>query len=1223
MHLLLQVHREGIAIADEDFNPTPIPLSDWHGAKKDGVAGTLQEVIATDVPPTVAAVPAHYWEDALRHSVYLTLVRDKIDQLIAKGSVITPDNKQEQHASREVDDHNLWEKIKTAPFDRLNIEEPAILGEITIMSKGRLLEERNGYRFTEDENSKKNCSDEKCLEGIKAFWSVKRVRQRDVETVPGKYHYELTFSVNSQTPQKHKKPYDNPVRTFTVREGTPIEQPRYTQPPQSYAPRPQRELWFHKNIVPTQYYQSRKNYQPQGLDRFFLSLFSSEEDRYDVPPIRHKPNPYTQKGYPGPPHSKIGYAGGQTEQHQHKKQNPYYYKHANKYTNPPLGPPPSVSQAERHYIDTDKLKIPFSPPQVQYHYPNANTKTKIPLLPPQVQQQNANSDKTKNQYPQTKQQYVDSNKTKDPYPQDQQQDQDINSDKTKDQYPEVQLQYTDFEKTIPFSQQVQHYLDDVKAKNPYPPQQTKYHYDVKSKVQPPTQVHNQQHYYREPDVNAKNPYAPQPDYKYQPSNVVKTTRPTILPTPPSQPLNITMEVTYKLNASEITTNVPEMVTIFKLYPKHPPQKVPPTKFNYFPEHVRPPVFNAPPGVFVTMDKKPFKPMPPLKHHQNHYPHSKTRPVNFRPSPQVVDKQLFSDPDPLSDAFRPMTMIYADNTTDSTETSEKDGSGKHKHNQHKNLHKSKPPKKHELIKLQRTTTSTPDIITAQSQSIEESDSMRWANNLLSAFVKTTPMVSQEAKHATESTPFEQTKAATEQTTTETLATTIELKKQEKTTTTPRPTKRTRPPLKFTKPEKVKKHKRVSTTTTTTTTSTTTTSTTERPRYKRPQTDLTPQASSAATGTTKSGWLLKSKIQNDTITTPMNINVTNATATSTSRPLTTTTKLTTTTPSPTPETHPPVATTQPKDKNRFRQSTLMTKGTSVNHDKWSMPIMENNKTRQSIGKYQQRRKGSNFQGYNSSTPKNVDNDHHKDHIDLAYNSNAIEISSTTDVLLEVIPATTEPTQPTEPQVHELDYPNGTEETEVETEDSNDSNDKGGEESKDDSEFIFGTQTESNSNEVITTPHATIKNKPKCKKKHIMSLTTTEDPILFNDSVKVAEIVTTTTEKASTETNIFAQTFGGYTVEGLPQNKTMEPLGEESEKTERFVEIDDDLEDFLDSLERKKYDNETNYDQYDEETEDNDYSPFNNEDEISLRERHADGSYDNDGHRSYSFLELMAME
>lgn len=1221
----MQVHKEGRATTDENFKPTPIPLNEWHG-KKDGLAGTLQEVIATDASPSVAAVPAHYWEDALRHSVYLTLVRDKIDQLIAKGSVISPDSKLELHASKEIDDHNLWEKIKTAPFDRLNIEESSTLGDIIIMSKGRLLEEKNGYRFTEDKSSKEQCNDETCMEGVKAFWSVKRVRQRDAETIPGKYHYELTFSVNSQAPKKPKKPYENPVRTFTVREGTPVEQEQYTQPPVSYAPRPQRAVWFHKNIVPTQHYQSRKNYQPQGLDRFFLSLFSDEDDE----PPRHKPNPYVQQGYHGPQHSKVGHAGAQTEQPHHKKPNSYPYKPMTyKYSRPPLGPPPSLSQAEHHYMDSDKLKIKFSPPQVHLNYPDSDVKTKIPLLPPQIVPQYVDSDKTKNQFPLVTPQYID-------------------SDKTKTSYSQVQPQNVDTTE-IPFSQQVQHYLNDVKAKYPYPPPQTKYHYDVKSKVQPPVQ-YTQQHHYREPDVKTKNQYTQQSEHRYQPSNVVKTTRPAILPTPPTQPQNITMEVTNQLNVSEITTREPDVVTAFKPYSR-PHHKPPPTKISYFPEHVRPPVFNAPPGVFVTMDKKPFKPMPPLKYHQNHHPHShskpvKSRPVDFRPSPQVVDIQLFSEPDPLSDAFRPMAINYADNTTSSSETSDKAGSGKHKQVQHKNIHKTKPSKKHELIKSHRTTTSTPDIITAQSQSIEESDSMHWANNLLGAFIKTTPMVSQEAKNTTETTTlFEQSTTVTEPTTTVAVVITTEEKKQETTTTTPRPTKRTRPPPKFTKPDKLKKHKRVTTTTTTTTSTTTTT---EKPRLKRPMQDLTPQASSAATGTTKPGWQPKSKIQNDTTTTPVSLRAANATSTTarpttTTRPLTTTkftttTKLTTTTPSPTPETEPPIVT--PKSNYRFRISTLMQKGTSVNHDKWSMPALDsnNNKTRQSSGKYQQRRKGSNFQGYVSSTPKNVDDDHHKEeHIDLAYNSNANVISSTTELLLEVIPVTPEPTQPTKNESDESDYPNGTEETEVEESDESEKDD---EESKDHSEFIFGIQTESidNSNEVIetqdvkretvvATPHATVKNKTKCKKKKHMNLTTTEDPNMFSDSVELSEIDTSTTEQATTEADIFAQIFDSYTVAGLSHdNKTKELLGEGSENNERFAQIDDDLEDFLDSLDGKKNDNETNFDQYDEEengdSEDSDYSPFNNEDESKMS-RHADVSYEEYRDRPYSFLELMAME
>lgn len=1087
------MYEEVSLAADEDFKPTPIPLNEWNSSARGagGAAGTLQDIIATDAPPHFAAVPAHYWEDALRHSVYLTLVRDKIDKLIAKGS-IQPDSRPDQ----KDDDHDLWEKIKTASFDRLNTEEPAISGDVTIMSKGRLLEEKDRLRFTEDAISTEKCNEEKCNENVKAYWSVKRVRQRDVEMASGKYHYELTFSVSSQTPKKQKKPHENPVRTFTVREGTPVEKPQYRpREPPGHMPRPQRAVWFHKNIVPT---PPRPSKQEQGLDRLFSSWFSDDE-----PPKRYKQMSYVPQMYPQ--HSKVGHVGAPTEQyHQKHGQAPYPYKsqqniHPNsyKYSRPPLGPPvgpPQVSHphTQHHYIDLDTIRHPtqFTPP-------------------------------------------------------------------------------------------------------------------------------------------------PPPEIKYQSSNVVKTTKPAVLPTPPItyEPLNITMDLSQSFNINETTTTKdPEIITGFTMYSKPKP---PPTKMSYFPEHVRPPVFNAPPGVFVTMDKKPFKPMPPLKYVHS-YKQNKNKPVDFRPSPQVLDVQ-FSDPDPLSDSFRPIAMSYGSNATDSSEQA--DGERR------KPIRKTKPPKKHDKIKSHRHTTSAPEIITAHNDVLDE---MHWAN-ILGAFVKTTPMVSQKLNVSETTTPLPSTTVS---------STTVQSTPNitEATTTVSQKPRRTRPPPKFSIPEKVKKHKRVTSTTTTSTTTTT-----EKPHHRRPLQDLTPQATSASTGTTKSGWQTTSKNQNITVsTTPMSVKSVNDSniatvstlepsttmniAPTTYRAVTTTRQKTTTTtttqaPTTTTEKMTTVSTTPPKN-NRFRQSTLIIKGTSVKHDKWSSPLlMEKNKTVERAkpvalisGKFP-RRKGSNFQGYVASTPKLIDEERNReDHVDHVYNSKLNVISLSTEATTDAVTLSTTTTQATnEESAEEFEYPSVTEEPENDddTEEQDTSNEGDVQESKDHNEFIFDTSSKpqnfrsgDKSNEIeseieifteetIVTSHSVAKNKTKCKKKK-----NNQTPTFANESENEMSVapIEITTEKLSTA-DFFNQIFG-LTID---QN---EANGNQTES--KYVDNDEDLEEFLHSINDKKDSNETNEEtEYeDDDKDETENSPFNN-DEDNRFPRNAESSYEDYQDRSYSFLELMAMK
>lgn len=1106
--------------------------------------GTLHEAIQTDAPPAVAALPAHYWEDALRHSVYLTLVRDKIDQLIAKGVIVSPHSKIEPHVSKEIDEHDLWEKIKKAPFDRLQEDENLSLGDVTVMAKGRLMEVDGGYRFTEDERSREDCSDDKCMEGVKAFWSVKRVRQRDAETSPGRYHYELTFSVNSQSPKKQKRPYENPVRTFTVREnapdtivGTPQEHPAY-QPARPQVPRPQRAIWYHKNIAPKQYTQGR--YYNQGLDRIFSSLFSDDETHAEPP--RYKPNPYAPPIYPQ--FSKTGYVGVPSDHHQQKRIMPYPYKpHHNMYKYRPPLPPPPISHMQQHYIDVDVVKHPY--------------------------------------------------------------------------------------------------------------------------VQQP------------------------PDHRYiSPSNIVKTTRPAVLPTPPTPSFNSTPEfssaettdnnqtatveeLTKSTEASTThpTTGYPTTVyspTGYKTYSKPRP----PIKGNYFPDHIRPPIYNAPPGVFVTMDKKPFKPMPPLKYNMHHSSKPMKRPIDFRPSPQLIDGQFANPADAeLESAFRPILTNTKNSTeADSTEDIEVSQSTV-KPQSNKNLRNKqtskKPPKKHENIKWQQVTTSVPDIITASA----EEDTMQWAD-VLGAFSKTTPMLSQNDKKSESTTPMSPPVTQKEITTTSTevYREPVTTRTTTTTTTTHAPKKRTRPPHKFVKPEKVKKHKRITTTTTTT-------KAPEKQTLKK-HPDLTPQASSAATNAPNS-WKVKNKT---------------TTAATTTQPTTTTvttTKTTTTTQPPTTKTPPPVETTtkteptvqptQPKSKNRFRFSALMQKGTSVKHDRWSTNNTSPDKktTLLPTGKLPPRRKGSNFQGY--TVPTSNFNAREEDKSQRETHSHAFDTKtrSTTEATTaaettatplqsayDVIPVhfNVEPTSAftqTQNDEDEDHYDNDDNEDSEENQDiqvikTDNSYDQ---DTADHAEFIFDLRSSTPSEKaneieeesivteqtVIATTHAVPKNKTKCKKKKHHHLTpTTTITIDEEELATLTPSPSSTKPSSSTGIDLLDELLGSLSTyeestekatatKAYESSNRQELEEEESENHEKYLKLDEDFEEFLGNLDGKHrhgHSDDKDDVEYEEDPEapadDDDVSPFDNEDvdEQEARDNN-DKDYEDYRERSYSLLELMAME
>ncbi|XP_060804645.1 mucin-5AC-like [Amyelois transitella] len=1072
--------------AVDDFRPMPIPLDTWHGGSRARRVGTLHEAVNTEAPPSVAAVPAHYWEDALRHSVYLTLVRDKIDQLIAKGAVISPDTKPDQFNSKEVEDHDLWDKIKSAPFDRISENEPNSFGDVTVMAKGRLLEENNGFRFTEDERTNEKCKDDSCMKGVKAIWSVKRVRQRDEEVSPGKYHYELTFSVMSQTPKKQRQPYENSVRTFTVRENPTKTLLAKPQPkPYNYesvhpAPeRPQRAIWFHRNLVSS---AGSRASRYQGLDRLFMSLFSDDEPQPEPPRVRP---PIYQ------PHQQIPngpYASSSTEQYQQKKLMAYPYK-------------PPVYKYVRH-----------------------------PLPPPVVGSQ-------------------------------------------------------------------PHFMDPVDS----------------SYISTPV------------------------DQRYvAPSNVYKTTRPAVLPTPLPDTIlpTTTKNVSYDLSNSFTETSTRETEPDTPLYKTYNKPKPIPTKISYFPDHLRPPVYNAPPGVFVTMDKKPFKPLPPLKIHTTKYKH---RHGDFRPSPQLFDMQ-FSDPETHSTvdtAFRPILINLPNNSSKSSSSANNKKGDKQTQ---KSQTTKRPPKKHGNIKSKPVTTSAPDIITVNNDSLDD-DTAEWAK-IVGSFSVTTQNKSTAQSTDTEDTTEREQIVSTASYEDETVASSTipvnpsqnKKKRVITTTTTTEPTttklsRRTRPPPMFNKPEKPKKHKRITTTTMKTPT---------KSQVKSPAADLTPQASSAATKPNKI-WEAKNK----TVTTTESSNsitpqASSTSSTTTTRATTTTTTTTTTVkPVTTTDTYSTHATTQPKNKNRFRQSTLMQKGTSVNHDKWSTMHSEKDRNKTVIppsGKFPPRRKGSNFQGHATSTSRSIDVDHKgEDHTDKKINS----------VSKGQTPMTTQPSY------EEVEDQYNTQNQHEEGEDDIKENPKehGSEsDATDEKEYIFDLTTTPNertneisdaedsiTEEIVTTPiYSVPKNKTKCKKKKKHeNLMTMNEPINETTTLKYEP----TTVTSSTEKDIFQELFGEMHYDDTTEKNKESPgeLEEEgSEKHEKFAQIDDDFQDYIDDLTKSKQDDQ-DVDQYEEEDESEnespiDFSPYDNESEDTpLRpSREAeDDEYEDYHERSLSFLELMAME
>lgn len=1027
----------------------------------------------------MAAVPAHYWEDALRHSVYLTLVRDKIDQLIAQ------DVSHETKPFEDVNDHDLWDKIKNAPFDRIETEEQANIGDVTIMSKGRLMEVTGGYRFKEDKKTKEKCNDDNCMDGVKALWSVKRIRQRDVETSPGRYHYELTFSVLTQAPKRQRKPFENPARTFTVRETSPeiiLDQPHEYKsigniPAQRI--RPGRALWVHKNIVSPQKYQAR-HHQHHSTDRLFTSLFMDDDyDGQRRPPVPYSPPVYSQ-------YSKVGYVGSPSDHHHYKKYTPYYKHHSSvKYSKPQMPPP------QHHYLDIDAIGV----------------------------------------------------------------------------------------------------------------------------------------------VSA--PYVPQPpDTRYQvPMKVIKTTRPPVLPTPvhvtsPSKNITFLPTVlpsgTKNENISTYTTKPMEPNVSYKPKPT-------PVKISYFTDNVRPPVYNAPPGVFVTMDKKPFKPLPPLKLHSVAKLIKPSKPLDFRPSPQLLDIQ-FSEPDPLFDgAFRPMAVNYSTNKTNN-ETESKIAESSHtkehfiENDNTTELIIPKKPKKSQRV------TSTSTTMANTLETTESDYDISWGN-LLGAFVKTTPMDSHEVK-LNKSDGKTSVSTSTTTSTTESPTTMEEIIEKEPSTTTVTSTtqKRTRPPRpppKF-KTNKIRKHKRV-----TTTTPQTSTSTSISEKVRKISNDLTPQASSAATSGTKAitRWSPSS------------------TTTTTTQPTTTIT-LTTIESRLTTNQEPPQD--KPRNKNRYRQSTLMQKGTSVKHDKWS--VTNSNVDKMSLktvipptGQFRSRGVESKFVGYikSSTQPTYFDENEEDDYDDYNLNTTTEQQKIKYHVETTTIETSDNDNQENTDHTQENEHNKFNEvqsQVFLHKDKGENSSQDGEEETKLKSTLSIYPTTLLNtkSSEVSDTKtvndyseNVTIKTKKKCKRKNV---NVTESPLPSNTELELSS-----TTVASTTPDIFEELFGSFTSEESNDSNITKKFSNDNESTnDDFIESDDEFLDFLNmpkykTTDKKNIDDDDVEDKNDDKIEDEDYE--DNSDDYN-------NEFDDDDHESgigntssetkesrniemkdhshpYSIFELMAMD
>lgn len=227
--------RNPITFFDQDRNTEVRQPSDSYFDRNGG-----REIRNTDDFPK----PQVPWEEALRHSVYLTLVRDKIDSLLIKHAGSDRQNlKVNEHTKDEgeIADVNLWRNIQKAQFKQNSKEKGPVFGDIAILSRGKLIESLQGFEFVEDEDIKEciechlftarhneveaeriltsRCDSSDCSnQRIKALWTVRRIRHRNPEGDDPPFMYELMFSIASPKPDKTNLDYNEPSQTFSIQE---------------------------------------------------------------------------------------------------------------------------------------------------------------------------------------------------------------------------------------------------------------------------------------------------------------------------------------------------------------------------------------------------------------------------------------------------------------------------------------------------------------------------------------------------------------------------------------------------------------------------------------------------------------------------------------------------------------------------------------------------------------------------------------------------------------------------------------------------------------------------------------------------------------------------------------------------------------------------------------------------------------------------------------------
>lgn len=227
--------RNPVTFFDHDRNTEVRQPSDSYFDRNGG-----REIRNTDDFPK----PQLPWEEALRHSVYLTLVRDRIDSLLVKHAGSDRQNLNVHERIKddgEITDVNLWRNIQKAQFKQNSKEKGPVFGDIAILSRGKLIESLQGFEFVEDEDIKEciechlftarhneveaeriltsRCDGPDCSnQRIKALWTVRRIRHRNPEGDDPPFMYELMFSIASPKPDRNNLDYNEPSQTFSIQE---------------------------------------------------------------------------------------------------------------------------------------------------------------------------------------------------------------------------------------------------------------------------------------------------------------------------------------------------------------------------------------------------------------------------------------------------------------------------------------------------------------------------------------------------------------------------------------------------------------------------------------------------------------------------------------------------------------------------------------------------------------------------------------------------------------------------------------------------------------------------------------------------------------------------------------------------------------------------------------------------------------------------------------------